>query len=525
LTISSTNSSSSICSRLSDPQLATFFLKCCATFPERTFFYGTRLICYQEAGEHVRRLAGAMQSMGIEKGDRVLIIASNRPEGVLFAFGAATIGAIFGFLHPGISKVGFASIVKQLAPKLILVDVDVLPMLTNCVDSARLIWTTSPCDETLGMSYGQLLTLSSAYEGRPIGGCQDPIGLFFTSGSTGVPRTIRISHTNILFSVNAIQNRLGYRPTDRIGCYLPLSFDYGLYQCFLAANAGAGVVFGQPAGISVKWLAELVQNRISILPGIPMLFKVLSKLLERHFHPLPDLKMATNTGGRISPVIVDRLTRMLPQLKFYSMYGLTECKRVSILLPSESLQRPDSVGRPIEGTDACIIDDQGMPCPVGKIGELVVRGPHVALGYWDDGPSGHTRFDIDPADGRPCLFTGDWCRMDNEGFLYFVGRRDRLMKHRGFRIHPLEIEKAALTDSGVAEAVVLQTESPERLILFVVVTTGRQEKTTSESIAKLLNTCLEPFKIPDRILILDALPRNPHGKIDRESLAEMVRSI
>ena len=344
----------------------------------------------------------------------------------------------------------------------------------------------------------------------------DAASLVFTSGSTGTPRGVVLSHDNIAYAVGAIQERLGYRPDDIVGGFLPLAFDYGLYQIFLAAQAGAKLYLGDPDQVGPRLPQVLRQAGVTVLPGVPSVYAALIALGRRGPLDLPALRSITNTGERLPLAYIEELRRLFPGLEVFVMYGLTECKRVSILLPSEFETHADTVGRALDGTEAYAVDAEGRRLPLGETGELVVRGRHVALGYWRAPEETARRFRKRAPETAVELFTGDSGSVDGDGFIRFSARSDDWIKHRGHRLSPLEIETEACQIDGVVESALLQREEDDTLHLFVTVS---DSATTPAAVLQALGEVLEPVKVPDRILVLDDMPKSINGKVDRKTLA------
>src|SRR5439155_10777265 len=218
-----------------------------------------------------------------------------------------------------------------------------------------------------------------------------------------------------------------------VWCCMPLSFDYGLYQVFLACASGAHLVLGEAADAGPPLLRQLEEHGATVLPLVPSLAANLTRLIGRSARPPTRLRMVTNTGATLSPAASARLRELVPRLDVVPMFGLTECKRVSIAEPNADLTRPRSVGTPLPGTEAYVVDPEGRRLPPGETGELVVRGPHVMAGYWRARELTAARFRRDGS-GSPLLYTGDHCRLDADGHLYFVGRTDDIYKQRGLRV-------------------------------------------------------------------------------------------
>jgi acyl-coenzyme A synthetase/AMP-(fatty) acid ligase len=482
---------------------------------DQPFLVGATVTTFRQAAEHSRRIAAWLRNKGVKRGDRVVICASNRPEVALVAFAAARLGAIFAVINNQIKAHGFRQIFQQCEPTIVVLDETSLALSAETGGSISVLLGGHGSAE--GVPFAALLAMEDPGL-IPFAGIDlDPACLVFTSGSTGTPRGVILSHDNVRFVTRSIQERLGYRPADIVGVFLPLAFDYGLYQIFLAAQAGASLYMGRPEMVGPEILKILATQRITVLPGVPTLFAAMLKMLERRPHALPDLKKATNTGEKLPRAHVDQLLKLFPQLQVFLMFGLTECKRVSIMLPGERDARPDSVGRPLAGTEVFVVDERGHRLPPGQTGELVVRGRHVALGYWRAEEETRQRFRIHGPGLNRELHCGDSCKIDEEGFIDFYGRNDHLIKHRGFRMSPLEVEEAVCSIPGVSEAGMVKSGETDMLHLFMSV---NDPALTVEHVRTELLLRLEPVKMPDRIIIIAELPKTMNRKIDRKALSQ-----
>ncbi len=469
---------------------------------------------YRDAAAQTRCIAVSLRAHGVQRGDRVMILTANRPEVALISYAVARIAAIFVVINNAIKPYGLQQILEQCDPKLVVLDDTTVPLAAE-IKSAKKIFVGGSEPTDVDFSFDELLKSSDPGPQKFHGIDLDPVCLLFTSGSTGKPRGVCLSHDNIRFVVAAIQERLQYRADDTVGIFLPLSFDYGLYQIFLATQAGAAAFIGKPENIGPEILKILAAQKISVLPGVPTLFAAMLKMLERRAQPLPHLRAVTNTGDKLPRAYVEQLLKFFPGLRVFLMFGLTECKRVSILLPEEMAAHPGSVGRPLAGTEVYVIDEEGRRLPPGEIGELVIRGRHVALGYWRADEDTRQRYRHDIATGLRELYSGDSCSVDADGFIFFYGRKDTLLKHRGFRISPLEIEEAACAIPGINEAGVVKNESTNALHLFISV---KDHSLTPQTVMAELQKRLEPVKIPDVIQIIAELPKTANRKIDRKLL-------
>ncbi|MEV7190832.1 class I adenylate-forming enzyme family protein [Streptomyces sp. NPDC093510] len=450
---------------------------------------------YARLDRHSRAAAAGLGARGITRGDRVVLFAHNSAALVSALFALSRLGAAFVIVSPTVKPYHLRHILADCAPALVLVD-----------DELGTVVAGTGADVPV-----EPLTAIAEDGTCPQGavGPDDVAALIYTSGSTSMPKAVISDHAAMRFATGAVQERLELRPGDVIGCFLPLAFDYGLYQVFLACASGATLSLGTMADAGPGLLRLLNEWEVTVLPAVPALAAVLLRLAARRPAGLPPLRMVTNTGAHFPESYAQELRRHFPAARLHPMFGLTECKRVSILLPGELAERPGSVGRPLSGTTCLIVDEHGRPVPPGTKGELVVRGPHVMRGYHNAPEQTARRFRT--LDGERALFTGDLCSMDEDGFLYFHGREDDVYKSRGFRVSALEVEAAALDVDGVTAAAVVLSE--ERGALLAV----RTARTTDEVRAGL-RARLDDHKVPDHIHRVDALPLNTNGKVDKAAL-------
>jgi amino acid adenylation domain-containing protein len=466
---------------------------------------GGELSCAQLAAV-THTLARALAARGVRHGDRVAIALGNRVESLACALACARIGAVFVLLDPRAPGPASDRILHDCTPALLVVADDGHRPAAH----ASTPWTVASCAALLD----ERDPAARAPPDRAVIP-EDLACLVYTSGSTGRPKGVMCRHANVTFAVEAIARRLELRPGDAIGCALPLTFDYGLYQALLALHADATLVLGAGVDGGPGLLRFLRWAGADVVPLVPSMAQLLVALAARDPEPPPAVRVVTSTGERLTATTIERLRAVFAGARVYPMYGLTECKRVSILTPEELESRPESIGRPLDGTDCVVVDpvtQRGVPD--GDVGELVVRGAHVMAGYWRDPELTALRYrPWGPAQDR-ALFTGDLCRRDADGYLYFCGRGDDLVKLRGLRVSLTEIELAAAALDGVAHAVALGGDGAEPALLVV------SASLDSAAVRAGLAERIEAFKVPDRIEVVAAAPLTAHGKVDRARVAE-----
>jgi acyl-CoA synthetase (AMP-forming)/AMP-acid ligase II len=444
-------------------------------------------------------LAGWLASLGVGHGDRIVVQGGNHPDTVALLYAASRLGAIFTCLHPAVQPYQLRHVLADCDPAVVIAG-------EECLDAAR---ASRPAPvEVLEDLPTRDLEAPGPSPARP----GDPACLIYTSGSTAMPKAVVCPHRQMLFAARAIQARLGYNAADTVFCALPLSFDYGLYQVLLCGLAGAGLVLGDARDAGPTLLATLVREQVSVAPLVPTLAGTLARLLDRGGPAPTRLRLLTNTGAAMPAPTLARLRAHLPALRVQLMFGLTECKRVSIMEPDGDLARPGSSGRPLDGTEAYAADQGGRPLPPGETGQLIVRGPHVMAGYWRAPDLTSRRF-FTGSDGTASLATGDQAWFDADGYLYFAGRDDDLYKNRGLRVAAAEVEAAALDVPGVTGAALLPPDHshPPRLAV-----TGQVQPA---QVLKELATRLEDYKVPAACRVLADLPVTAHGKTDKKAVA------
>ncbi|GGP78671.1 class I adenylate-forming enzyme family protein [Saccharothrix coeruleofusca] len=453
-------------------------------------------------------VAAELVRCGLRRGDRVVVRTPNDPRLAALVFGASRVGVALAVIHEQVRGHALEHILDDCGPGLLV---------TADPEAGR----TARERGIAVVSLEELTDRSGVETGERAGGVPplavDPVLLIYTSGTTALPKAVVSTHAQVVFAAEAIHSRLRYQPDDVVYCPLPLSFDYGLYQLFLGVLGGSHVVVGDAAEAGPSLVSNLARVRATVLPAVPPVAAALLRLLRRDPSRTAPLRLMTNTGAAVSRDVLRGLRALLPRLRVQLMFGLTECKRVSIMDPDEDLARPDAVGRPLPGTEVFTVDERGNRLPDGEPGELTVRGPHVMAGYWRRPELSAQRFPL--VDGLfPELRSGDYGWLDEDGHLHFLGRRDDVYKQQGFRVSAVEVEAAARGLDGVDAAAVLPP-APERdhavLVVAATVEPGQ--------VLRLLAARLEDFKVPARCLVLDALPVNANGKTDKKALLALLR--
>ncbi|MFC7309288.1 class I adenylate-forming enzyme family protein [Streptomyces monticola] len=469
---------------------------------------GQHTLDYRELDAASCRLAAWLTAGGLRRGDRLVICAPGHVALPALVYAASRAGVAFSLLHEQVRGIQLDHVLDDCEPALLVTD----DPDSQAAAQRRGIRTANVAAvAALAFADGPA---PAAPQNGPL--AVDPVCLIYTSGTTSLPKAVVTTHQQLTFAVGAIQSVLGYRRDDVVYSPLPLSFDYGLYQLFLATSAGGRLWLGRPAEVGPALLGNLVRAGATVLAAVPAVADALARLLRRARADKPPLRLLTNTGAAMPAETLQALRTALPGLSVQLMFGLTECKRATIMPPDGDLTRPGSSGVALPGTEVFVVDDEGRRRPPGEIGEIVVRGPHVMSGYWRRPELTAQRFHR--AEGLfPQLHTGDYGWVDEEGFLYFDGRRDDIYKENGFRVSATEVEAAARRVPGVGQAAVLAPQDGTPALLFTV------GDVPSADVLVGMREQIEEFKIPRRCLVVDALPLTGNGKVDRKALAAMAQ--
>ena len=483
---------------------------------------------YAALARSVGSAAARLLGTGLGRADRVAVYLDKRVDTVTALFGAAAAGAVFVPVNPLLKPEQVAYILADCNVRVLVTSADRLrllaPALAACPDLRTvLVCGAGALPELPGVAVAAWDAAAGAQAQPPHRVIDtDMAAILYTSGSTGKPKGVVLSHRNMVAGAKSVASYLALAPTDRILSVLPLSFDYGFSQLSCAFHAGASVVLLNylfPRDI----LKAVVEEGITGLAAVPPLWMQLAQL---DWPAAPTLRYLTNSGGAMPGATLAALRRALPAAQVFLMYGLTEAFRSTYLPPAELERRPDSIGRAIPNAEVLVVRPDGSVCEADEPGELVHRGALVALGYWNDPAKTAERFR--PAPGQdPALpltelavWSGDTVRRDADGFLYFIGRGDDMIKVSGYRISPGEVEEIVYATGLVAEAAAVGLPHPalgQAIALVALAPAGAP--LAAEALVAECRRRLPAYMVPAHVEIrTEPLPRNPNGKIDRKLL-------
>ena len=488
---------------------------------------GGQRLTYSQIDDMANRLAHALISQGVKRGDRVATYLPNTVEAVVGIFATLKAGGVFVVIHPSTKEDKLLYILNNCRATALLAEARTLEngCLGRVLSGAPALKTAFVIgDSPSGPPWPDRAHPYATALDQPVSGPPPRVNidldlacLIYTSGTTGEPKGVMSDHSNVVFAASSIIRYLKNVEEDVVIGLLPLSFDYGLYQLLMTFQFGGTLVlesgFTYPAAV----FKRIEKERVTGFPGVPTIFALLLQMDLSGFD-LSSLRYVTNTAAALPPSHIEELRQKFPGATLYSMYGLTETKRTLYLPPEWLEQKPGSVGIAIPGTEVWIEDEDGNRLPAGQVGELVVRGRHVMRGYWGDPEATARRFRPGAIPNERVCLSGDLFRMDQDGCLYFVGRKDDIIKTRGEKVAPKEVENALYSLKGVVEAAVVGVPDPilgQAVKAFVVV---NDPAVGRDQVMAHCRTHLEELMRPKHVEFRDTLPKTASGKIKKTDL-------
>ncbi|MBI5516573.1 MAG: acyl--CoA ligase [Deltaproteobacteria bacterium] len=489
-----------------------------------------RRVTYREIDERANRLAHHLRAAGVSRGDRVALYADNGVDLVVALWSALKADGVFIVVNPltRAEKLGYilrdsgatalvtealharewrAAVAQAPALRAVVVTGAVRPELLEGVPGAASLEAAEAAQPST-RPFRRSLAVDLA--------C-----VIYTSGSTGEPKGVMLTHQNMEFASWSITTLLSNTEDDVILGAIPLAFNYGLYQLLMAFRLGARLVLERSFAFPVQVLRLMAEEGVTGFPGVPTMYAMLAELKNVTLPDLSSVRYITNTAAALQPGHIEALERLFPRAGIWSMYGLTECKRCSYLPAQDLHRKPGSVGFAIPGTELWIVDEHGQRAAPGVVGELVVRGPHIMKGYLNK-PELTARFlRPGPLPNELVFYTGDYCRVDEEGYLYFVSRMDEVIKSRGEKVPPAEVEAALARIEGVKEVAVIGVADPilgQAIKAFLVMNDDAKGRYTEKDITTRVSAFLESYMVPKFVVFLDEFPKTAMGKTLKKEL-------
>lgn len=502
-------------------------------FPHKeALVHGATRLTYADVAGRVTSLAQGLRDAGLRRGERVGIYLDPSIPQVLSIFGVLQAGGVFVPINSLLFPQQVGHIAKNCQMRALITTRSKLAALAPVLSDVSSLNLFIVEDDQPGgdqsiraLNFQDLCQVAPPSAWRDVGIEKDLAALLYTSGSTGKPKGVMLSHANIMAGATIVSTYLGITHDERILAILPFSFDAGLNQLMTAFQQGGTLVL-----MTFTFAREIVQmlskERISGLAGVPTLWNLLAQPSSTmHKTKLPHLRYITNTGGAMPQPVLRVLRENLPTTKIFLMYGLTEAFRSTYLPPEELDRRPTSMGKAIPDTEILVVNESGGLCKPGEPGELVHRGPTVSMGYWGEPELTAKMLRPNPflppevVDREKVVYSGDLVKTDEDGFLYFIGRRDTMIKTSGFRVSPTEVEEVLFQSGMVREAAVIgiPDESLGQAIkAFVVPKDGQSFDATA-----LVTFCgqqVPRHMVPKVVETMERLPKTPTGKVDYPGL-------
>lgn len=477
---------------------------------------GTERYTYGQLLDAALRTARCLQDEGVQRGDRVVVFADNSWACCTSIFGTWLAGGVVVVVNAQTKADKLAYLLADCDARAMITEAKLARVFRGVVGTLPILCAGKAVEGT-----HQLEARLAAAEPKPAPhGCiaTDLAAFIYTSGSTGEPKGVVMTHQNMTFTVASLIEYLRLGHDERIINLLPLAFDYGLYQLLMTVRLGATIVLESGFGFPEVIRRRIRDEQVTVLPGVPTVF---ATLLAGEPVAYPSVRRVTNTAAALSPELIPRLAAMFPEALIYKMYGLTECKRVLYLEPEQLAIRPASVGKAIPGTEVFLLSPDGGPVAAGEAGILHVRGPHVMVGYWNKPEQTAQMIRPGRWPGDRILCAQDWFKMDEEGYLYFLGRSDDIIKSRGEKVSPVEVENALYGLTDVREAAVIGVDDPvmgQAIRAYVALDAG--STLTAADIRRHCQGCLENYMVPAEVVILPELPKTDTGKIRKKGLQE-----
>ena len=503
-----------------------FLHNAAARHPEKVALIcqGRRLTyaCLEQAAN---RLAHALRECGLERGDRVVLHLNNSVEAVVGIFGILKAGGVFVATNRTTKADKLIYVLNNSGAAVLLADDRALgaglaERLPGDVPSLKAVVCCGGKATPETAIFRSFDRIQSRFSPEPLP-CSvtdlDLACLIYTSGTTGEPKGVMCDHGNVVFVTQAIVRYLKNDERDVILNVLPLSSSYGLYQLLATFLSGGTLVLEQSFAFPSEILQTIVRESVTGFAGVPTIYSILLGMAPGAL-ALPSLRYMTNAAAALSIDHVRRLRQIFPKVDLYLMHGLTEVARTMYLPPEQVDLRPGSSGIAIPGTELWLEDESGLRPGPGEVGELIVRGRHVMRGYWDDPVLTAERFRPGPLPDERVCHTGDLFRIDGEGYFHFVSRKDDMIKCRGEKVAPLEVENVLHAISGVQDAAVIGVPDPMlgQAVKAFIVAPGAS--LTAADVIAFCKARLEDVMLPKHVEFRENLPKSENGKIRKREL-------
>ncbi len=486
---------------------------------------------YQQLKDSAEKLGAHLITSGIRKGDRVAICMSNSWESILSIYAATLSGAVFLFINPQTKANKLQYILNDCSAKILIAESSL------SIDISLAMQDSKTVEQVIILGNNQKIAVRPHFKIIDFESIisndkievefpdiipNDLASLIYTSGSTGFPKGVMMTHQSMVFTSWSLVQYLRLKEEDRIMLLLPLAFDYGLYQLLMSITVGATLIVEKGFVFPASVYRQIEKTKPTVIPAVPTIFATMIALNKEAGLKFDFVEKITNTAAALPVEFTPELKKIFPNALIFRMYGLTECKRVCYLEPELVDIKPTSVGKAIPGTEVFLLSQDGKPVGADEPGILHIRGPHIMAGYWNKAKLTEEMLKPGIIPGERILCSNDWFKMDKEGFLYFHGRTDDIIKTRGEKVSPVEIENVIYKIDGIKEvAVIGVTDAIMGQSIAAYITCHADVVLTEKEIQKECVAHLESFMVPQKIIFLREMPKSPNGKIDKKELVKI----
>lgn len=486
---------------------------------------------YDQLRNHAENFARYLIGAGIKKGDRVAIYMDNSWQSIISIYGITLSGGVFLVINPQTKADKLKYILNDCEAKMLISTNALKIELSRALEEANHLReviisgdsnSIKKCPHYKLTDFENSIQTDNQHVVFPNIIPNDLAALIYTSGSTGFPKGVMMTHQAMVFTSWSLVEYLRLSEKDRIMLILPLAFDYGLYQLIMSITIGGTLIVEQSFIFTASIYKNIRKYQPTVFPGVPTVYAMMITANKENGLSFDCIEKITNTAALLPAEFIPDLKKIFPNALIFKMYGLTECKRVCYLEPELIDTKPTSVGKAIPGTEVFLLSTEGNPVAAGEPGILHIRGPHVMSGYLNKKELSEEMLKEGKLPGEKILCSNDWFKMDEDGFLYFQGRNDDIIKTRGEKVSPVEIENIIYKINGIKEVAVLGV--PDVIMgesILVYITLHENIAITEKEIQRECMMHLEPFMIPQRVIFLSEMPKSTNGKIDKKELKKM----
>lgn len=485
---------------------------------------------YSSLKQSAENFAKHLINAGVKKGDRVAVYMDNSWQSIISIYGITLSGGTFLVINPQTKADKLKYILNDCEAKIVVSASTLkyeLSLALEGNEELKEVLISGDMGGIKNFPHFKLVSFEESIKDSPAVTFlniipNDLAALIYTSGSTGFPKGVMMTHQSMVFTSWSLIEYLRLSEGDRIMLVLPLAFDYGLYQLLMAITLAGTLIIEQSFIFPATIYKNIEKYKPTVFPGVPTIYAMMIASNKQNGVSFDCIEKITNTAADLPDEFIPNLKKIFPNALIFKMYGLTECKRVCYLEPELIDQKPNSVGKAIPGTEVFILSPEGDPVPAGEPGILYIRGPHIMLGYLNKKELSAEMLKEGKLPGERILCSNDWFKMDEEGFLYFLGRNDDIIKTRGEKVSPVEIENIIYKINGVREVAVLGRPDVimgESIVVYLTLHDGIQ--LSEKEIQRECMLHLEPFMIPQKVVFLPEMPKSSNGKIDKKELKKM----